>query len=342
MRFRKEQQRSKTLMNCFIWILVVLFCFLLVVGLDYGVNSAGWMKGSASKKSKYEEEEEARRQLSIAMKEKESKLKEKFRFEFGEVIRKKIGTTDAKLPSDMQALSLLSDVYSSYGEGVNFIQVGACDGEFLASNDPIQKLLQKENWHGVLMEPVPYLFEKLKKNVDSQMFKYKERLYLMNAALSDNDGQQTFYIVNEKFAQEKPDETHALKHQIGSFNKNHIVKHLIKLRRRNELKLEVEDYIQPIGVRSATPGTVVREFFQSGLAVRNGNIDVLLIDAEGYDFVVLKSFMNMPSLKPLIVIYENLHLSEADQISAEALLTSFGYSVWPVGWNSIGVKIADL
>ena len=57
-------------------------------------------------------------------------------------------------------------------------------------------------------------------------------MYLMNSALGDINGNQDFYIVNDKFADEKPDETHALKYQISSFDKNHIVKHLLKLHRR--------------------------------------------------------------------------------------------------------------
>jgi len=116
---------------------------------------------------------------------------------------------------------------------------------------------------------------------------------------------------------------------------------LIKLRRRNELQYDVDYYIDSLSVRSVTPDSVVREFTQSKLAVRNGTIDVLLIDAEGYDLVILRSFMKISQVRPAIVIYENLHLSNTDQEQAKNLLVEFGYSVWPVLWNSIGVKIAD-
>jgi len=192
------------------------------------------------------------------------------------------------------------------------------------------------------MEPVPFLFEKLSTNVEAKISNAKQRLFLMNAALSDINGLQDFYIVNDKFAEEKPEETHALKFQIGSFDKNHITKHLVKLYRRQELKFPVDDYINTISVRSVTPDTVVQEFSDSGLAVRDGTIDVLLIDAEGFDLVILKSFMKLSQLRPPVIIYENLHLSDPDQKEAQALLIHYGYSVWPVGWNSIGVRIADL
>ncbi len=92
-------------------------------------------------------------------------------------------------------------------------------------------MLHSTHWHGVSMEPVPFLFEKLTLAIQT-LPEWDKRIYLLNAALSDHNGEQTFYVVNDKFAKEKPDETHALKYQISSFDKNHIYKHLIKLRRR--------------------------------------------------------------------------------------------------------------
>ena len=91
-----------------------------------------------------------------------------------------------------------------------------------------------------------------------------------------------------------------------------------------------------------TPDNVVLEFFESKIAGRDGTIDILLIDAEGYDLVVLQSFMKIPEIRPSIIIYENLHLKTNEVQEAEQLLTSYGYMVFKVGWNTMGVRVAEL
>jgi len=271
------------------------------------------------------------------------KLKDMFRFHYNKLVGNKLKDHSSKLPTEYEIALLLSNLYSDWNEGVNFIQVGACDGEFVASNDPIQKLLTKSNhWNGVMMEPVPFLFEKLETAVHKHVPNWQERVHLMNAALSDHNGPQPFYIVNEKFALEKPDETHALKYQIGSFDKNHIVKHLIKLHRRGELKEEVDAYIKTIYVEGKTPDKVVEDFETSGKMHRDAKVDLLLIDAEGYDLMVLKSFMAISHIRPLIIYYENLHLKEPEKEEAEKLLQSYGYITWPAGWNTMAVRVCDL
>ncbi len=42
---------------------------------------------------------------------------------------------------------------------VTFVQIGANDGVW---NDPIEPYLRGEKWRGVLVEPVPYVFARLK------------------------------------------------------------------------------------------------------------------------------------------------------------------------------------
>ena len=162
-------------------------------------------------------------------------LHELFRFKVMEMIHNRQKNGDKKQPGQGDLLTLLHGIYSQHETGINFVQIGACDGDFSQSNDPIQKfILSKRDWHGVMLEPVPYLFEKLKTNIAKSIPDWEKRIVPINAALSDHDGSQLFYIVNPHFAEEMPDETHALKHQIGSFNKHHIIKHLKIKRERVE------------------------------------------------------------------------------------------------------------
>ena len=87
---------------------------------------------------------------------------------------------------------------------------------------------------------------------------------------------------------------------------------------------ELDHYIDGIQVRAMTPDRVVSEFYESSIAGRDGTVDILLIDAEGYDLVVLQSFMQIPEIRPSIIVYENLHLKTFEVKDAETLLRSFG------------------
>ena len=156
-------------------------------------------------------------------------LHELFRFKVMELIYNRQKNGDKSNRDSL--LSLLHRIYSQHETGINFVW----DRLLKQSNDPIQKfILSKRDWHGVMLEPVPYLFKTLKKNIAKSIPDWEKRIVPINAALSDHDGSQLFYIVNPHFAEEMPDETHALKHQIGSFNKQHIVKHLKIKRERVE------------------------------------------------------------------------------------------------------------
>lgn len=160
-------------------------------------------------------------------------LHELFRYRVMSQMHHRQKNGDKKQPNQGELLVLLNNLYADHGSGVNFVQIGACDGNWEQSNDPIQKfILQNKEWHGVMLEPVPSIYETLKVNIEKSIKDWTERIVAINAALSDHDGFQTFYVVNKHFGEEMPNESHALKFQIGSFNKDHVVKHLKVKRER--------------------------------------------------------------------------------------------------------------
>ena len=68
---------------------------------------------------------------------------------------------------------------------VNFVEIGAYDG---IAGDPIRRLiLTNPGWKGVLVEPQPDAFRKLKQNYAGEV----SRLHVLNAAISDTPGQKT-------------------------------------------------------------------------------------------------------------------------------------------------------
>lgn len=68
-----------------------------------------------------------------------------------------------------------------------FIQIGAFDG---VECDPLYKYLKRYDWKGVMLEPQPIPFEKLKKQYES-----RPNITVVNAALNQSKGKSTLYIL---------------------------------------------------------------------------------------------------------------------------------------------------
>src|SRR5262249_10466973 len=61
-----------------------------------------------------------------------------------------------------------------------------------------------------------------------------------------------------------------------------------------------------------------------------GHIDLLQVDAEGFDFEVIKMFLAAGSL-PTVINYEHLHLSDTNRRSCVAWLGGLGYKMLQAG-----------
>lgn len=58
-----------------------------------------------------------------------------------------------------------------------FVEIGANDGE---QHDHLRPLILGEEWRGIMVEPVPYVFERLRQNYDRVL----ERVTLENSAIT--------------------------------------------------------------------------------------------------------------------------------------------------------------
>lgn len=188
----------------------------------------------------------------------------------------------------------------------SFAKVGANDG---VTGDPCSDiLLGNPAWTGVLVEPVPYCFERLGKN-----FGDASRFSLEQAAIGAARGKKTLYYVAPEAARSLPG-LPAFFDQLGSFDRGHILRHL-------DGRLE--------------PFIVAREvevFTLSEVLERNAITDLHLlhVDVEGFDYEVLKS-LDFSRHAPLMIFIEHKHLSESDRAEMAALLRAKGYSVHDCG-----------
>jgi len=194
-----------------------------------------------------------------------------------------------------------------------FVKVGANDG---ITGDPCSKLLlANEKWRGLLIEPVPYCFERLKATFwDSRRFRCEP------LAIGPFTGEATFFYVDAKAKQSIPG-LPLWFDQLGSFDRKHITKHLNGVLEPfiNELKIPV----CPL----------------SDILVRDGIQDVHLlhVDTEGYDYKVLKS-LDFTKYLPLSIFIEHKHLPGDEKIEMMRLLLEHDYSVRNCGGDYFALR----
>jgi FkbM family methyltransferase len=161
---------------------------------------------------------------------------------------------------------------------------------------------------------VPFIFDRLRKN-----FGDEKRFLLEQVAIGANIGQAAFFYVDAKAAEVIPD-LPIWYDQLGSFNRNHITKHLDGV--LNPFILECIVEVRPL----------------SEVLKKHGIRDVHLlhIDAEGYDFEVLKT-IDLASEAPAAILLEQKNLTEADKVELRAHLRKHGYRVDDVGGDLFAV-----
>lgn len=181
---------------------------------------------------------------------------------------------------------------------VFFVQIGANDGR---ANDPLNRFVMRFNWHGILLEPLPEVFDALK-----QTYARQPHLHLLNAALADKDGSQTIYTVR------MDESTFKKAHQFSSFRKDAV------LSQTNWIP-DVAQRIEERPVRCVCFDTLLQYAGQN-------EIDLLQIDAEGYDYTILK-MIDFSRLKPAIINYECGLMDKDQREEIAVLLIKQGYKM---------------
>jgi FkbM family methyltransferase len=177
-----------------------------------------------------------------------------------------------------------------------FIQIGANDGK---THDPLYKFVTEFGWSGILLEPLPDVFERLQAN-----YRDRPNLKLLNAAIAEDDGSRVFYTVRPG-----PD-THHLAHQYSSFRRDVIEK-------QTAFVPDIVDRVVETRVRCISMKTLLAE-------VAGRHVDLLLIDTEGFDYEILK-MIDFSVLRPAVICFERAHLSPQDQEAAVQRLIAEGY-----------------
>lgn len=192
-----------------------------------------------------------------------------------------------------------------------FVQVGAHDGTQL---DPLRQAILGSRWSGVMVEPVPYVFARLERRYGAH-----PRLTLENVAIAEADGTREFHHLRQAAEAE---EVWPWYDALGSFRRDVVLSH-------GELVADIEDRLVTVELPCVTFST---------LCARNGidRLDLVQIDTEGYDAEVLR-LIDLPRLRPAVVIYEHLHLDPTDREMSRALMEGHGYRQVSDGMDTICV-----
>lgn len=196
-----------------------------------------------------------------------------------------------------------------YPEAV-FVEIGANDGEKF---DHLHDLVHSGRWRGVMVEPVPYVFERLRAN-----YEHLPLVSLENSAIAGSDGELPFFHLAPADAAERamlPDWYDAL----GSFSRDNVLRH------RTEIP-DIEDRLVTTTVPCLTYQALCAEH-------RLDRVDLLLIDTEGYDHEILKQ-VDLATRPPRMVVYEHFHLDAADRAACRRMVEGSGYLTLEEGFDT--------
>ena len=195
---------------------------------------------------------------------------------------------------------------------VFFVQVGSNDG---FHGDPIHDLIvSNTSWGGIFIEPVDFLFRRLRDN-----YRASERFVFENVAIGNERGCKKFYYVSEKASTEL--DLPYWHDQLGSFDRSHITR---------ALGNQITPFIIEVDVECLPLQDVLD---------RNGvvAIDVLHIDTEGFDYQVL-SQVDLGRYKPVAILFEHLHLTDEEFFKARKLLSRAGYRLLQYGQDTLAIR----
>lgn len=219
-------------------------------------------------------------------------------------------------------LSSFLKKFSNSNKNIFFIQVGANDGHV---NDPIYRFVKSYNWSGVVVEPQKFPFEILK----NKTYKNEKNIFFENCAIDVKPNKRKLYRLsfsNKRWAT-----------GLSSFVRENLVKaiesgYVKKCASfyNDKLPLNLDEYITYDMVTCKTFNDIIKKYDII-------NLDILIIDVEGFDFEILKMFP-IKYLSPSLICFEHSHLSKSDKKNAKDLIKSHDYNFRIFGDDILAIK----
>jgi FkbM family methyltransferase len=192
---------------------------------------------------------------------------------------------------------------------VRFVQVGSNDA---AHDDPIIDFVLGWGWQGLMIEPVPEVYERLRRR-----YRFNPRLRFAYLAIGASEGWRSFYCLEPLAHPPSP-----YYDQLGSFSRAHIEKHERFIPGISRHIREIEVPVKPLAA-------VLRE---QGISAP----ELLHVDAEGADFEVLQS-LDFEVCTPPLLLFEHGHLPRTEFEACWTWLAARGYRLLQEGRDCLAL-----
>ena len=183
-----------------------------------------------------------------------------------------------------------------------FLQIGAHDG---VSYDPIHNYVRRFHWKGLLVEPQPAIFAKLREN-----YREETQLLFENSAISQRDGAIDLHC----------------------FENAGVEDHASMLASTRKHYLEFNGDNQRGALKTITVPALTLESLL--LKHRVERVNLLQIDTEGFDFEIIK-MIDFKRMKPEIIHYENNFLNRRQKSECSRILGEQNYALLNLGIDTI-------
>jgi FkbM family methyltransferase len=206
----------------------------------------------------------------------------------------------------------LETIFQMAGESSirTFVEIGANDGE---KNDPLHQYIIRYGWTGILVEPDPGNFKKLKEN-----YRSIEGLLFENVGIGPEQGEMQFYKLNNI-----TDQDPGWYDQVGSFDKKTFLENI--------------SFGKGLDQRIVTELLPVISFDQLLQKNNFGTPDLLHMDAEGFDFRILRS-IDLEKHRIRMILFESEWMTKTELKEIVQHLRKHQYRVVRNGIDYAGIK----
>jgi FkbM family methyltransferase len=192
------------------------------------------------------------------------------------------------------------DAFARAYPAARFIEVGANDG---GRGSLVRDRVIEGEWTGVMMEPAPPVFARLRTNYEGV-----QGVALENAAIADHDGDVEFHYLEPVEGEARDEAWWA--GAVGSLSRDQLLA---------SAGAEIEGRIVSTRVPCWTFASLCR---RHALAVP----DLLVVDAEGFDDRIVAQ-VELGSRRPRLIVYEHLHLDTVARDACRERLRDAGYLI---------------
>lgn len=204
-------------------------------------------------------------------------------------------------------------------ENFFFVQIGANDGRM---QDPLYDHIRRYGLRGLLVEPQPAVFEKLKSNYADQ-----PQLLFENCAIAPEKGEMTLYTLPDTLDFPEADKNFS---GFASFNREHVIKGFNFHAPQVGLTGRAEDYLVTCRV-AAMPFEALLQ--KHGIK----RVDYVQIDTEGFDFEIIR-MIDFEGHPPGAILYEHSGLSPEDKRACWEFLAERGYTCAVCGMDTLAYR----